>query len=129
MYLWFKIITKIAKLKANANIISLQNIPFMIIVPFIFIMAFFGGWSEGASSLSPQIEANAIGRLKKEYRDREWFVMRSLANGLLLRDLSEDGNQLQFILWDDIARFSSKITPLNHNGFVCRVTGWACRSR
>lgn len=40
--------------------------------------------------------ANTVGRIKKEYQERDWVVLRNLSSGLLLRDLVEK-EKLQFV--------------------------------
>lgn len=126
MFLWLKIITAIMRQKANADVLTKDAAYLISFAPIFLLSAFAGGWAEGASALSPKVEANTIGRLKKEYREREWFVMRSLSNGLLIRDLTEDRQKLQFVRWDDIASVSTKIALPNRNGLVCRLTGKLC---
>jgi hypothetical protein len=126
MFLWIRIITLIARQNANTDLITKDVAYLIVFTPLFLIMAFSGGWNEGAIALHPKVEANAIGRLKKEYRERDWYVMRSLSNGLILRDLTEDGEKIQFVRWDDIANFSTKIVQPNRNGLVCRVTGQMC---
>ena len=126
MFLWTKVITAIVKQNANADVLTKEVVYLIVFIPLFLLSAFSGGWAEGATALSPKVEPNAIGRLKKEYEERDWFVMRNLSNGLLLRDLTEDREKIQFVRWDDIANFSTKIVQPNRNGLVCRLTGKIC---
>jgi hypothetical protein len=94
--------------------------------PMFLVLAYLGGMTEGATAIAPNKEPDAIGRLKNEYRERDWFAFRILSNGVLLRDLSEPG-RLQFIRWDEIASFETKIVQPNREGLACRITGRTCK--
>jgi hypothetical protein len=64
--------------------------------PTVLIMAYVGGLSEGANGVAQDFAANTVGRIKKEYQERDWVVLRNLSSGLLLRDLVEK-EKLQFV--------------------------------
>jgi hypothetical protein len=64
--------------------------------PTVLIMAYVGGLSEGANGVAQDFAANTVGRIKKEYQERDWIVLRNLSSGLLLRDLVEK-EKLQFV--------------------------------
>ncbi len=95
----------------------------LFIGPILLFTAYMGGVTEAAEALSRR-ESTSIGRLKNQYQERNWLVLRTLANGLIVRDLA--GDRIQFLRWDDIGAFESTINQPNRNGLVCRVTGYLC---
>jgi len=92
--------------------------------PWILVIAFIGGSADGASALIRK-EPVFLARLKNQYREREWYVLRNLSSGLIVHDLSVD--HLEYVKWDDVASFTSKIGQPNRNGLICRISGYLCR--
>jgi hypothetical protein len=124
-FIWGKIFQLLAKQESIVSIVS-KDVAYIIgFGPLFLAMAYIGGMSEGAAAIAPDKESNAIGRLKKEYRERDWIALRILSNGVLLRDFS-DRNRIRFIRWEEIASFDTKIVQPNRNGLVCRLTGRTC---
>jgi hypothetical protein len=132
MFVWFKPVQnhllrekKFATLQHRSFEPSTDAIVLVLGVPVALFIVFMGGLQEGAAALSSK-EPVYYARLKKEYRENSWFVLRNLSSGAIVRELGSD--RIQYVKWDDVAVFQSKIAPLNKNGLICRITGYACKT-
>jgi hypothetical protein len=127
MVLWGKVLASLVKRPGVREWFTRDLVYPVLFLPLFLFMAFVTGMTEAANFLDPTKKPNAIGRLKNQYQEREWIVLRSLTSGVLVRDLASQ-DRLRFIRWNDVAGFETKIVQPNRNGLVCRVSGYLCRS-
>jgi hypothetical protein len=124
MFLWIVLLKSLASQDTIASVVTKELVYVLAFGPMLLCFAYVGGMTEAAETLS-QKESSFIGRLKNQYQERDWVVLRALANGLIVRDLA--GSRIEYLKWDDVAVFSSKVPQPNRSGLVCRLGGYLCR--
>lgn len=124
IYLWVRFFVFLIDQESIAKALTVELSQVLLFVPLLFFMAYIGGLTEAASVISKK-EPNFIGRLKGQYKERDWLVLRTLSAGVIIREMSVD--RLQFVRWDDVSSFQKRIPQVNRNGLVCRMSGYLCR--
>lgn len=123
MALWVHLFMYLIDQESIAGVLTKELSQVLVFAPMLLFMAYIGGLTEAASSIS-QREPNFIGRLKGQYREREWLVLRILSSGVIVREASAD--RLRFVKWDEIVALEKPISKINRNGLVCRISGLLC---
>jgi hypothetical protein len=123
MVLWAKFLRWLVSHEKIKLSLSKELAILFLFAPAVLFAAYVNGLVEGAESLSKR-EPIFIGRLKNENQERQWYILRNLSRGLIVRAF--DGDRLLFVKWDDVAVLESQFQPPNRSGLACRIAGVFC---
>ena len=121
---WGFFIRSLANQETIVRALTIELVYILMFGPILLFMAYMGGATEAADALARR-EPNFIGRLKSQYQERDWVLLRTLSSGIIVRDIAAD--RIQYFKWDGIEAFESKIKQPNRNGLACRLFGYLCR--
>ena len=120
---WALIVRSLIKQETIANAATKEIIYIVLFGPMMLFSAYVGGAAEAANVLARK-DPTFMGRLKGQYPERDWVLLRTLSSGLIVRDVAAD--RIQYFKWDGIEAFESKVKQPNRNGLICRISGRLC---